>query len=220
VISSGNKIFFRDNGKSKTIDLSPPTKGKGIDAYANEKWNVDTALQVYGANLPQDKKNEAYKKLGVDPNDMEYTYKANKNNSIKLQYILGQNLTHDQLLERMGTGRVVSVTGNQFTSNGVLDSLVEKGQLSKSEAKYLKSLKIDKDGNSLIKNSGGKNKKISIKTTTMPKIKIATTPGVQFSPTRSLSKASLQLPTKRQMIKIQLKKLNPKIELKRTTKRV
>lgn len=153
----GNKIFYNDNGSVKTIDLSPPTKGEGIDAFSNQNWSVNKALDVYKSKLPQDKKSEAYKQLGIDGKDMEYAYKSSKSVDIKTQYAINQakTLTHDQLIERMLTGRVESIAGDMFITNGVVDNLNTAGLLSAAEAKQLKKIKLDKDGKSIAKASSG-----------------------------------------------------------------
>lgn len=154
--TSGNKILYNDNGTVRTIDLNPPTKGTGIDAFTNQNWKYTRAREVYGADLSQDQKDSAYKKLGVDKNDVEYDYISNKTNDIKAQYIASQNLSHDELLNTLLKGRVESISGSLFAANGVIDDLNDQGLLSNEEAKALKAVKLDKTGKSLSKTKADK----------------------------------------------------------------
>jgi len=212
----GNKIFFNDKGSVKTIDLSAPTKGEGIDAFANQNWNINKALEVYGANLPSDKKEEVYKKLGVDGSSLEYAYKARKSVDIKTQYTISQakTLTHDQLLERMKTGRVESVAGDMFITDKVLDNLRGVNLLSDTEVKLLKKMKFDKNGNPIAKKTGSKG--IIIKETKMGKRVVIKPAKVQFTPiklTRN-GKINLQAPARKKQAKIKIKTLTmPKTKI-------
>ena len=186
----GNKIIYNDNGSVKTIDLSPPTPGEGIDAFSNQNWNINKALSVYKTNLPQEYKDQAYKQLGVDSSQLQYAYVANHINDVKTQYITSKadSMSHDELINQLKKGRTVSAAGDQFASDGVIDSLRDQGLLSKQEATALKKIKLDKSGNSIIKTTGGR--KIKVK-----KIK--------------LSKASVAKPKKLKLKKVKL----PKIKL-------
>lgn len=154
-----NVLVTKDNN---TIDLSPPTKGKGIDAFTNQDWEYSKARDVYKAqasgNLSQQQANAAYKKLGVDSNDVEYDYKATHTNDIKTQYLISKSPDHNTLLNNILTGRVVSVSGTQFAADGVLTNLYNQGLISKAEEAALKKIKVDKNGNSLVKASGGGKK--------------------------------------------------------------
>lgn len=139
------------------IDLTPPTKGEGIDAYVNQNWKFTKAVSIIGdPDYSHSQKKEAFKKLGVDEEQVRYAYKAGKSTDIKTQYIIGQNVPHDKLLVELAKGRVESVTGSQFASNAVLDNLADKGVISADEAKYLKSLKFDSQGNNIAKSKAKK----------------------------------------------------------------
>lgn len=147
--SQGNIRYVNDKGNLGTISLAPPTKGQGIDAFVNRNWNVSKALDVYRSNVPQNMKDQAYQKLNVDPTKLEYADKASKSNDIKTQYTesVAKNLTHEELLQRMVTGRVVGINGQQFATDGVLTNLQADGLLSKAEVAVLKKLKLDSNGN-------------------------------------------------------------------------
>lgn len=175
-----NGVIYYQNqdGGVSSLSLNPPTKGKGIDAFANQNWNISKALDVYGSDIPQDMKNEAYKKLKVDGNDLEYAYKASKSVDVKVQYINSQNLSHDELIQRMLTGRVEGINGEQFASNGVIDKLNEQGKLSDYEAKQLKKMKFDKNGKSIAKASGS-GRKIKLPKAKLVSLKIPKTKRVK-----------------------------------------
>lgn len=151
---------------NKTIDLTPPTKGQGIDAFSNQNWMYSKARAVYSAPISDSMKQEAYKKLGVDAKEVEYDYKATKSNDIKSQYAISQakSLTHDQLIERLVSGRIDSVSGEKFASNGVIDAVAAKGLITDTEAKQLKKIDLDKSGKpKATKAKGGSNKFKSFK---------------------------------------------------------
>lgn len=171
-----NTIIANDGS---TIDLTPPTTGQGIDAFTNQNWNYTKAREVWKAQtsglIDDSTASQAYSKLGVDKEDVRYDYLAHHTNDIKTQYIVSKNLEHDELINRLITGRVESVTGSLFAANGVLDNLYEQGLISDAERKQLKAMKFDKEGNDLSKAKGGKKgKSLSIKAAPAPKgVKLA-----------------------------------------------
>lgn len=173
-LSNGSYAYKNSNGNVSTLDLNPPTKGEGIDAYTNSNWNVSKAVSVYGnKDIPQALKKKAYDTLGVNTEDIQYAYKAGKSNDIKTQYILGQNYDHNTLINELVAGRVESVTNNQFASDGVIENLYDKDLISKEERNALKKIKIDKQGQNLNRVSEGKGRKISLqKKPTGTKIKM------------------------------------------------
>ncbi len=149
VTSNGSIIYKNVKGGISTIDLTPPTKGNGINAFTNTNWKYSKAREIWDANITQAQKDQAFNKLGVNPQDVRYDSLANHSNDIKTQYVVNKNLDHATLLQRMITGRVVSVSGQQFASNGVIDNLTEQGLLSKNEGIYLKKIKLDKNNNQI-----------------------------------------------------------------------
>jgi hypothetical protein len=175
VITTDNKITYNDNGSVHTLDLNPPTKGEGIDAFTNQDWQYSKAREVWKSNMPEDQKSAALKKLGVSSEDVRYDYLAHHTNDIKTQYITSKNMSHDQLIERLTSGRVQSISGEIFASNGVIDNLYNEGSLSKEEAAKLKAMKMDKSGNNIAKakTTKGKKFKISFKKLSLPKVKLA-----------------------------------------------
>lgn len=173
----GTKTFYRTPDGVKSIDVTPPTKGQGIDAYTNQNWQYSKARDVYKSTLSDGKKQELLKQLGVTPAQAEYDYKATHSTDVKTQYITGQNLDHQELLKQMVKGRVVSVSGTQFASNAVIDNLQEQGYLSDAEAKALKAIKVTADGRNLVKTKAGRMKRVKGIKLSIPKAKKITVKG-------------------------------------------
>jgi hypothetical protein len=161
-LSNGDIAYVNNKGESATVSMNPPTKGEGIDAFGNKNWKYVKAREVWkNPNLPQQTKNDAFKKLGVDPQDVRYDYLASHTTDVSAQYIASKSPDHETLLNNLLTGRVVSVTGAQFASNAVIDQLYNEGLLSKEEQVALKKIKVDKAGKSLVQaKAGGKAKKM------------------------------------------------------------
>ena len=159
----GNKYFYlKEDGEAGTIDLTPPTKGNGIDAFTNKNWKYTKAREAWKSTLPEKQKEEIYKQLGTSRDDVRYDVLTTYNNDVKTQYILSKDMTHPQLLNRLIRGRVVSVSGDIFATDGVLKSLLDQGVITGSEYGTLKKLKLDKNGKSLVpvKAGGGSGKKV------------------------------------------------------------
>lgn len=169
-----SNIVYLDGTSVKTIDLSPPTKGQGIGEFVNQNWNITKAREVWNAKIDQKQKDQAIKKLGLDPQDVRYDTLANYNNDIKTQYLLSKSQSKEDLIRNIATGRVVSIGDNVFAANGVIDNLVEQGILTKSEGKEFKNMKLDRNGKQIGNVSGGRGlKKLSLPRATrsnIPKI--------------------------------------------------
>lgn len=180
VFEYNNKYsYISPTGKTTTVDINPPTKGQGIDAFVNTNWNITKAREVWNSQLPENTKDEIFKKLGVDKTDVRYDALANHNTDVSTQYLLSKSPNHEVLLHNIITGRKESISGTQFASNGVIDNLVEQGQLSKEEGKQLKALKFDKNGQSIGKSTSGGKKfkkpaKLSLKRGSKIPVKFST----------------------------------------------
>lgn len=187
--------YVDDSGKKKTISLAPPTKGQGIGAFANRDWNITKAREVWNAGLPEQQRSAVLKQLGVKPEDARYDALANYSVDIKTQYIVSKNLEHDELIERLITGRVESVSGELFASNGVIDNLYEQGLITSEERTALKKMKFDKDGKDLSKSTGKKKKgkKVSISSTTIKSEKLPESVFKLTQPTKLNLKSSPKL---------------------------
>lgn len=207
----GNIIVANDGS---TIDLTPPTKGTGIDAFSNENWRYTKAREIWKNRdkIPQDQLQQALKKLGADQQDTEYDYKATHTNDVKTQYIMSKATTmpHDTLLGELVKGRVVSVTGTQFASNGVIDNLYNEGVISKAEQVALKKIKVDKTGKSLTKaGSGGKK-------LTIPKISARTVGKIKTTKSRKVRLKKIA--TKSAVTKLRAQPKFAKIDLTKSKK--
>ncbi len=163
-IVTRNKVYYVDrNGDGATVDLSPKqnaAKPGSLESFDEGEKNATKARDIYkisSSQLPENEKNKLIKQLGYDPKDVEYDNKAQFNNDAKTKYILNQKLDHNTLISRLETGRVKSIGGNYFASDGVLDNLYNDGAISYAERKYLKSLKLDKDMK-VLAGSGGTGK--------------------------------------------------------------
>lgn len=163
--SQGDIVYVNENGNAATLKLTPPTQGQGIGAFVNQNWNITKAREVWNAEgISKEKKDAAFKQLGVKSEDVRYDALANYSNDIKSQYLSSKSGSKDELIKNILTGRKRSIGDNIFASDGVLDSLVDAGKLTKDEAKALKKIDYNKDGT--LKGTVGKGKKVKI-----PKVK-------------------------------------------------
>lgn len=176
-VAPAKVVKYVDNkGKSKSVDLTPPTPGTGIDSFTNQNWMYSKARDLYTAPISKEEREQAYTQLGVTGEQVGYDYKATKTNDIKSQYVMSKakTMSHDDLLDEMIKGREPSVSGAVFASDGVLTALADAGLLSVDEAKALKKIDYDKTGK--LKQATGKakkGKKLTIKTATVSPIKVA-----------------------------------------------
>lgn len=169
--NSGTKIRWLDeNGEVQTVDLaetSHSTNKKGIEKFDKDNSNSPAAKarKIYQApedQLSKAEKEAAYKQLGFTPEDVRYDFMSSDkfSNEERVDYIISQNLTEEQLFERLLTGRRESVSGNMFIRDGVIDDLEDLGYITDAEAKYLKTIKYDKDMK--LKPSKGRGKKVKV----------------------------------------------------------
>lgn len=218
----GDKIIYPTEKGSATLDLSAPSKGNGIAAFSNKDWNITKAREVHNNDaLSKEDKEYAFKKLGVEPEDARYDALASYTNDEKYQYLVSKSNTKEKLIENILTGRVRSIGDNIFASDGVIDTLVDEGKLTKEEGKKLKSIDYDKTGKLKVKTSKGK------------KLKIGSTPKLSAIEVKAPSKMQiikfggssrkLQLKSRpvaqRPKLKLKIKKLTkPKLKVKSASK--
>lgn len=104
------------------------------------------------------------KKIGVSRGDFDYYRVASQDTDIKMGAIydeLAAISSRDQLFKYLIENRR-EVRGTALITDKVLDNLHEDGVLSKEEAKYIKSIKYDKQSGTVkIKQSGSKGKKLT-----------------------------------------------------------
>lgn len=150
--TTGNKVSWKNSGgKTTSVDLTQKDYSgqSGIAGYKQDTSNAAKATQIWGAPTDQvsdTAKIAAYTKLGFKPDDVRYAYKADFTVNEKTSYVTDKNLPHDQLVTELVKGRVESIKGTMFASNGVLDNLRDQGLISKAEDTYLKKIKVGKDG--------------------------------------------------------------------------
>lgn len=206
VIWVGDKIIFSADGEAKSVDISPPTKGTGIGAFANRDWNITKARDIWNANLSKEDKDSAFKKLGVEAEDVRYDALANYSVDIKTQYVMSKSPNKEKLIENLLTGRVRSIGDNIFASDGVIDNLIDEGLLTKEEGKALKALDYDNKGKLIKKTVKGKKAaKFTIRRISPAKISFSGTKvgSAKSIPTFKLSSGPVRVkPNSRKTFKI------------------
>lgn len=198
--------YQKEDGKKKTIKLAPPTKGKGIYAYTNQNWKYEKSRELYKAYVNGDisKANyqEALKTIGTKGQDIEYDAKANMSVANKTQYLIDKKLSHDELIKKIVETRKYSASGHIYSSDGVIDNLLNEGYLSKEEAKALKKIDYTKNGKQKVQVSTGRKKKAKVAkfpfSETLPETKI------QIKKTKPL-KFKLAKSTKSNKAKVKVK---------------
>jgi hypothetical protein len=210
VETTDSEVFYKDaNGDLQTFKLTPDTKGTGIGALSNTDWIADQAAKLHRLEGIDDAtKNDIYKKWGITKEDARYADLASYNSDVSAQYLEQKSQSHDELINNILTGRVVSISDQQFADNGTITKLNEQGLLSDAEAKALKKIKIDKDGQDIGKAIGkasGKVKKIKVRKA--PSFKAAKAPKFKF---KKVAKAKTK---KMAQLKVQKYKIPKKPKL-------
>lgn len=151
----GDKVMWlSEDGSVQTVDLSTKANTKkGIDAFDTDSADspISKAKKIWQApddQISRKEKEEIFKKLGFKWDDVRYDYIASSKFSAeeKANYIEHKNLSKKDLYKSLTTGRMESVSGNRFISDGVLDELARRGVITKVEAKAFKRMKYDKEG--------------------------------------------------------------------------
>lgn len=169
--------FDKDSGQTRTVSLTPKeNKGSGIDAFDTYSGNSAKAREIWqipDSQLSKQEKEVAFKKLGYTPDQVRYDYISSSKFSSqeKANYIMSKDLSHEQLIERLKTGRVESVSGNYFANQKTLDILRDEGLISDAEYSALNKLKMGTNGK--VKSSSGKAKIKKPKKVKIKKIKIS-----------------------------------------------
>lgn len=219
--------WLNENGELESVDLTRQLEAKqGIDAFKQDTTNAQNARKIWGApndQISNEEKEAAFKQLGFTWDEVRYDYMSSDkfSNDERTAYIVSKNMTKEQLIERILSGRRESVSGNMFVKDGVIDNLKDMGILTAAEAKYYKSIKYDKNGNQK-PSKGGSGKKLKLGST--PKVKIeqskpVSMPSVNF--TNVMKSEPLNLAPRRQTAKptgkVRLKTLTPvKMKIKPT----
>lgn len=164
---SGDKSDKAYNAFVKGYDLKEMGAGKPAQTGDN---TLDQLNKLSGINDQKDvieqaisllkKSNEGYenipdwvteKYLGknkIDKGDALYAAKASYSNDTKLPVVMSdiKDMDHGKVLDYLATGRVESIKGGYWVTQGVLADLRDQGVISKDEYRYLNSLKLNKDG--------------------------------------------------------------------------
>lgn len=164
-----NQTLLELEGKEKQLKSS--IKDLGLDAFDKEvsglaKYKQDNARYTKAREIfadpdvSEETKVAAYKRLKVDPTEVEYDAFAAQNTEVKTSFLRDQasGLGHADVIKLLAGGRKESASGNILASNAVLADLRDEGLISAAEYKTLSKLKVDKGGK-VIGGSGGKGKK-------------------------------------------------------------
>lgn len=164
--------WYDEEGDRQSVTLTSEVNTKsGIDAFDKENSNASKARKIYQApddELSREEKIKAYRQMGFSEEDVRYDYMSSSKftNEERTDYIKSLNLSKEQLMERLLTGRRESIDGNLFIQNGVLDNLAAEDIITYEEAGRLKKIKFDKEGADISKGSkgkGGKGRKFQLK---------------------------------------------------------
>ncbi len=208
-----NKIqYIGTNGSLESFDLAPKTSGTGIRAIVDSNWKEKQAAKLWNLEgIDQATKNKVFKDWGIDPKDAGYAALAGYNEDVSAQYLAQESQSHEELINNILTGRVVSITGSQFASNGVITKLNEKGLLSDAEAKALKKIKVDKTGKNLNKAKRLRVKKApkikSIKSIKISKGKEIKLNGLKVKKGARLGTYQLKAPKQGKVLKLKVRNL-------------
>lgn len=160
--SDGKFYYFdTDDQETKEIDLRQFQKEKaGIGKQKQQDEKYAAARKIWDSPLTPQDKAEALYTLGVTPEEARYDTLANHENEVKTNYLLEKlsDQPYEVIMERLETGRMNSVSGKVFASDGVLADLRDNGLISDADYKYLKSIKYNKAGELL--GGGGSGKKV------------------------------------------------------------
>lgn len=165
-----------DAGRKTTVKLNEkPVKGTGIDAFNKENPDLTNARKIYGAPKDQvsSKDKEAiYKQLGFTREQLDYDYKSGSkfNTDERVSYIQSKSPSHEKLIANLTTGREMSVGGNRFATDAVIDQLYKDDLISNAERKQLKALKPEKKNQGPVVGTKAKKLKVKFPTIKPPKI--------------------------------------------------
>lgn len=112
---------------------------------------IDTILD--DEVLDDDQKQAAIDSLGLKKTEVDYYRLAKETSDLKAVYIQDQNLEHNELVQYLIAGRR-KINGKMMADNTTIDYLYDEGMITKDEAKKLKKIEYDKDGNLILPSSG------------------------------------------------------------------
>lgn len=162
-IGEGKYQYLNDNGEVVTFDTSKFKKQSGgISKYKQEEEKFKMGRDIWDSPLSEENKAKAFEELGLDPQDVRYDVLANHTVETSTKYLVEKlsDQPHEIVLERLLTGRVESISGEIFVSEGVIDNLVDEGIISKEEGKWLKTVEYDRKTGTFKTSGGGSGKKV------------------------------------------------------------
>jgi hypothetical protein len=134
----------------------------GLEKHTFEKDKVNMARKIFGnEEIPDEIKNQAYEKMGIKREDVEYDHFAHADSIAKAGFIIEsmQGKGYNDVLQYLYDGRRESISGYQVANNKTLDLLVDEGVISEADAKALKKVKLTSVNGNNIKVSSGKSGK-------------------------------------------------------------
>lgn len=151
-LESGTKY---DPGKSeKTTGNSAVDALQKIKDQTGSKNSVaSNAISLYKGekkDVPDWVKERFYKEAGYSKNQVAYATVASYDTKTKLAGYytpLAQKSSKQDLLNALLQGRTTSIANTMAANDAVITDLQKNGYITKDEAKYLKSVTVDKDGN-------------------------------------------------------------------------
>ncbi len=197
-----NKVYYYDpvSKTAKSIDFTDlVNKKSGIDAYTQEDALYKKAREIWGANMSQADKNELFKQLKLDPNQVRYDYLANQTTKVKTNYFIDKasGQSHQWILDRITTGRYHSLSDNMFITDTVLKNIYDAGLINRAEYNAFKNTEYDLKGNRIKTGSGTSNSSLKI-SANYPSIKVITpnysSNALKISPLRPTKTSVAKLP--------------------------
>ena len=182
MVSGNSNISSSIYGYGKYLGEPPVT---GLEKYDWADKKLSEAVSLYNdSNVPQKAKQEMLAKYGYNSADLQYEASTRLSNKVVSGY-LGDSLqgkTQEEIYQTLVQGRKESMGGNLLVTNGVLDSLAEKGVISEADAKYLKKVKFNSSGQSTAKAPKAKKVKVQkLKKVPMAKFKAFKSPKLKAS---------------------------------------
>ncbi|MCK9371240.1 hypothetical protein M0R04_15110 [Candidatus Dojkabacteria bacterium] len=159
-VSDGIFQFYdKSAAEVKTIDLNKvlqPEEGIGKIKQQNNIYK--SARDIWNSDLPQEQKAAAFKILDVNPLDVRYDALASYTEKEKTLDFLtkSEGKEHDWILERLLTGRQLSLSEKQYINDAVLKDIYESGLISRAEYLAIKKITYDKNGKQIVSRGSGK----------------------------------------------------------------
>ncbi len=163
-ILKANDIKTKGSGKFKETGHTTLDKLNKLNNIADDKAINEQAVALIknmgsSDDVPKWAVVRYLKDNKIDQAKAVYATKASYGNDVKLPVIQDEikDMDHNKVLEYLTNGRIKSITGGYWVTQGVLASLRDEGAISKAEYATLNKAKYDSDGKSAVAASGGKS---------------------------------------------------------------